>query len=58
MAERWELTDEQWALVEPVLRPRRRKDNRGRPWQGRSELNDREIPLGKSEIPAIRKEEG
>ena len=32
MAGRWELTDEQWALVEPVLRPRRREDNRGRPW--------------------------
>jgi transposase len=32
MAGRWELTDEQWELVEPVLRPARRKDNRGRPW--------------------------
>ena len=32
MAGRWELTEEQWALVEPVLRPRRREDNRGRPW--------------------------
>lgn len=32
MAGRWELTDEQWELVEPVLRPRRREDNRGRPW--------------------------
>jgi transposase len=32
MAGRWELTDEQWGLVEPILRPRRRKDNRGRPW--------------------------
>jgi|SRR5665213_519002 len=32
MAGRWELTEEQWELVEPVLRPRRRKDNRGRPW--------------------------
>jgi transposase len=27
------LTDEQWELVEPMLpRPRRRRDNRGRPW--------------------------
>ena len=27
------LTDEQWQLVEPLLpSPRRRKDNRGRPW--------------------------
>jgi transposase len=33
MAGRWELTDEQWELVEPVLRPARREDNRGRPWQ-------------------------
>jgi transposase len=29
---RWELNDEQWAVVEPVLRPQRRADNRGRPW--------------------------
>ena len=32
MAGRWELTDEQWQLVEPILRPTRREDNRGRPW--------------------------
>jgi transposase len=32
MAGRWELTDEQWELVEPLLRPARREDNRGRPW--------------------------
>lgn len=32
MAGRWELTDEQWELVEPVLRGARRADNRGRPW--------------------------
>jgi transposase len=29
---RWELTDEQWQLIEPILRPARRPDNRGRPW--------------------------
>jgi hypothetical protein len=29
---RWKLTDEQWELIEPVLRPARRADNRGRPW--------------------------
>jgi transposase len=29
---RWELTEEQWAVVEPVLRLERREDNRGRPW--------------------------
>lgn len=33
MAGRWELTDEQWDVVEPVLRGARRSDNRGRPWQ-------------------------
>src|SRR5271168_2687908 len=33
MAGRWELTDEQWLIVEPVLRGARRADNRGRPWQ-------------------------
>ncbi|HTW80620.1 MAG TPA: transposase [Terracidiphilus sp.] len=32
MTGRWELTDEQWAVMEPVLRPQRREDNRGRPW--------------------------
>jgi transposase len=32
MAGRWELTEEQWLLLEPVLRPVRREDNRGRPW--------------------------
>jgi len=32
MAGRWELTDEQWELVEPILRPARREDNRGGPW--------------------------
>ena len=32
MRGRWELSDEQWKLVEPVLRPRRRPDGRGRPW--------------------------
>ena len=32
MAGRWELTDEQRELVEPILRPPRREDNRGRPW--------------------------
>jgi transposase len=32
MAGRWELTDQQWELLEPILRPQRRADNRGRPW--------------------------
>lgn len=32
MAGRWELNDEQWAVVKPLLRPARRADNRGRPW--------------------------
>ena len=32
MAGSWELTDEQWELLEPVLRPARRADKRGRPW--------------------------
>jgi transposase len=40
MAGRWELTDEQWGLVEPVLRPAWREDNRGRPWHDtRTALN-------------------
>ena len=34
------MTDEQWELVEPVLREARRADNRGRPWHDtRSVLN-------------------
>jgi transposase len=32
MRGRWELTDEQWEMIESVLRPSRRADNRGRPW--------------------------
>src|SRR5271165_6594339 len=32
MRGRWDLTDEQWEVVEPVLRPQRRADKRGRPW--------------------------
>lgn len=40
MTGRWELTEEQWVLVEPVLRPVRREDNRGRPWhETRAVLN-------------------
>jgi len=33
MRERWELNDAQWKLIEPILRPQRRADGRGRPWQ-------------------------
>jgi Putative transposase of IS4/5 family (DUF4096) len=33
MTARWEVSDEQWALLEPVLRPRHRADGRGRPWR-------------------------
>src|SRR5271167_3953160 len=32
MTARWELTEEQWEVIEPVLRPERRADRRGRPW--------------------------
>src|SRR6266851_2588391 len=28
-----DLTDAQWALLEPLFRPKRREDGRGRPWQ-------------------------
>jgi hypothetical protein len=27
-----DLTDVQWAVLEPTFRPRRRPDGRGRPW--------------------------
>ena len=33
MRVRWELSDAQWQLIEPVLRPKRRADGRGRPWR-------------------------
>jgi transposase len=33
MRGRWELSDAQWKLIEPVLRPKRRPDGRGRPWR-------------------------
>ncbi|MBZ2184196.1 MAG: IS5 family transposase [Bryobacter sp.] len=32
MRGRWDLNDEQWEVWEPILRPKRREDNRGRPW--------------------------
>ncbi len=32
MAGRSELTEEQWLVVEPVMRAEQRADNRGRPW--------------------------
>jgi transposase len=33
MRGRGELSDAQWELIEPILRPKRRSDGRGRPWQ-------------------------
>src|SRR5690349_2862942 len=35
-----DLTDKQWAVLEPIIRPRRRPDGRGRPWtEPRAVLN-------------------
>jgi transposase len=31
MPGRWEVSEEQWRLVEPILRPKRRPDGKGRP---------------------------
>src|SRR5271155_2292528 len=28
-----DITDAQWAVLEPLFRPKRRADKRGRPWQ-------------------------
>src|ERR1700741_5370625 len=28
-----DITDAQWAVLEPLFRPKRRADGRGRPWQ-------------------------
>ena len=33
MRGRWGLSDAGWQLIEPILRPKRRSDGRGRPWQ-------------------------
>lgn len=33
MRGRWELSEAQWKLIEPILRPQPRSDGRGRPWQ-------------------------
>jgi transposase len=33
MRGRSELSDAQWKLIEAILRPKRRADGRGRPWQ-------------------------
>ena len=33
MQGRWERSDAKWKLLEPSLRPKRRADGRGRPWQ-------------------------
>jgi len=33
MRGRWELSDAQWEVIEPILRPKRRADGRCRPWQ-------------------------
>jgi transposase len=39
MARREELTDEQWALIEPLIpEPPRREDGRGRPWRDTREV--------------------
>jgi transposase len=36
-----DLTDDQWAIVEPLLpKPRRRQDGRGRPWRDAREVLD------------------
>jgi hypothetical protein len=32
MADRWELTEKQWKLMEPDSRPVRGEDGRDRPW--------------------------
>jgi transposase len=57
MTARSELSDEQWKLVEPILRPARREDRRGRPWHDtRAVLNGVLWILGSgaqwSEMPA------
>lgn len=39
MARREELTDEQWAILEPLIPPLpRRPDGKGRPWRDNREV--------------------
>jgi transposase len=39
MARREELTDEQWAIIAPLIpEPPRREDGRGRPWKDSREV--------------------
>ena len=33
MRGRWEVSDAEWSVLEPVLQPARRRDGRGRPWR-------------------------
>src|SRR5690348_6588699 len=33
MRGRWELSNAPWQVIEPILRPKRRSDGRGRPWR-------------------------
>lgn len=33
MRGRWEVSDAEWSVLEPILQPARRKDGRGRPWR-------------------------
>lgn len=33
MVKGWDVSDGDWELIGPVLRPQRREDGRGRPWQ-------------------------
>jgi transposase len=47
MRGRWELSDAQWQLIEPILRPKRRVDGRGRPGQDtRAVFNGYPVGLG------------
>src|ERR1700756_2482260 len=47
MRGRWELSNAQWQVIEPILRPKRRSDGRGRPWQDtRAVLNGIRWVLG------------
>jgi transposase len=48
MRGRWELGDAQWQLIEPILRPQRRSDGRGRPWQ-----DTRAVPDLPSSFPTV-----
>ena len=54
-----DLTDKQWALIEPLFETKRRADGRGRPWRDPRDVLNGVLwvssPLAKSDPPLLAK---